>query len=151
MTSCDDYRIHAYGVLLEAQARLSKVFDQSLRHNVGMGQGWFEALLRIERSGGSMTMGTLAEQVSLTSGGVTRMVDRLAEAGYAERRNCDTDRRVQYVAITEAGRAKLSEGLEYHLEDLQREYIGRMSEEELDVVTRVMDRLRSAVEETVGA
>lgn len=150
MTSCNDHRIHAYGVLLEAQARLSKSFDQSLRDRVGFGQGWFEALLRVERSGGSMTMGTLAEQVSLTSGGVTRMVDRLAEAGYAERRNCETDRRVQYVAITEAGRAKLMQGIEYHLEDVQREYIDRMSEDELEVVTRVMERLRTPAEVTAG-
>jgi DNA-binding MarR family transcriptional regulator len=151
MASCDDKRIHAYGVFLEAQARLTKVFDQSLRESVGFGQGWFEALLRIERSGGSMTMGTLADQVSLTSGGVTRMVDRLAEAGYAERRDCETDRRVQYVAITEAGRAKLMEGIEHHLQDLDREYVGRMSEDELEVVTRVMDRLRTPAPASVDA
>ena len=143
MASCDDKRIHAYGVFLEAQARLTKIFDHSLRDAVGIGQGWFEALLRIERSGGSMTMGSLADQVSLTSGGVTRMVDRLVDAGYAERRDCQTDRRVQYVAITDAGRAKLMEGVEHHLQDLDKEYVDRMSEEELEVVTRVMDRLRA--------
>lgn len=148
MGACDDPRIHAYGVTLEALARLSKVFDRSLRDTVGLGQGWFEALLRIERSGGSMTMGTLAEQVSLTSGGVTRMVDRLSEAGYAERRNCDSDRRVQYVAITEAGREKLMEGVDVHLEDLSREFTGRMSDHELEIITEVMDRLRQPVDET---
>ncbi len=151
VSSCDDPRVHSYGVTLEALARLSKVFDRSLREHVGFGQGWFEALLRLERSGGSMTMGTLAEQISLTSGGVTRMVDRLAEAGYVERRDCETDRRVQYVAITEAGTAKLMEGLEIHLEDLTREFTSRMTAEELEVVTTVMDRLRQPADESVPA
>jgi len=151
MTSCDDHRIQAYGVLLEAHARLSKVFDQSLRERVGFGLGWFEALLRLERSGGSMTMGTLAEQISLTSGGVTRMVDRLSEVGYAERRNCESDRRVQYVAITDAGRAKFAEAAQHHLELLEREYTGRMSEEELGVVIRVMERLRTPAPATADA
>jgi len=87
-------------------------------------------------------MGNLADQISLTSGGVTRMVDRLAEAGFAERRNCQGDRRIQYVAITDAGRAKLMEALEVHVDDLGREFTGRMTGEELEVVTAVMDRLR---------
>lgn len=143
MASCDDSRIHAYGVTLEALNRLNHVFDRSLREQVGLGQGWFEALLRIERSGGSMTMGMLAGQIALTSGGVTRLVDRLVEVGYAERLNCATDRRVQYVAITADGRAALGRALEVHLVDLDREFIGRMSADELTVVAAVMDRLRS--------
>jgi MarR family transcriptional regulator, 2-MHQ and catechol-resistance regulon repressor len=147
MPSCDDARIHAFGVTLEALTRLNHVFDRSLREQAGLGQGWFEALLRIERSGGAMTMGTLAEQVALTSGGVTRLVDRLVEVGFAERRNCSTDRRVQYVAITEAGRSALEVALEIHLVDLQREFIDRVSPEELAVVVAVMDRLRTPVEE----
>jgi MarR family transcriptional regulator, 2-MHQ and catechol-resistance regulon repressor len=147
MASCDDARIHAFGVTLEALTRLNHVFDRSLREQVGLGQGWFEALLRIERSGGAMTMGTLAEQVALTSGGVTRLVDRLVEVGFAERRNCATDRRVQYVAITDAGRSALEAAMEIHLVDLQREFIDRVSPEELAVVVAVMDRLRTPVEE----
>jgi DNA-binding MarR family transcriptional regulator len=144
MSSCNDPRIHAYGVTLEAMARLSRVFDRSLRDGADISQGWFEALLRIERSGGSLTMGMLAEQVSLTSGGVTRLVDRLTDVGFVARRNCDSDRRVQYVAITDAGRSKLADAVEMHLRDLDREFVGRMSAEELEVVTRVMDRLRTA-------
>lgn len=147
MSSCDDARIHAFGVTLEALTRLNHVFDRSLREQAGLGQGWFEALLRVERSGGAMTMGTLAEQVALTSGGVTRLVDRLIEVGFAERRNCATDRRVQYVAITDAGRSALGSALEIHLVDLQREFIGRVSPEELAVVVAVMDRLRAPIDE----
>jgi MarR family transcriptional regulator, 2-MHQ and catechol-resistance regulon repressor len=146
MASCDDARIHAFGVTLEALTRLNHVFDRSLREQVGLGQGWFEALLRVERSGGAMTMGTLAEQVALTSGGVTRLVDRLVEVGFAERRNCATDRRVQYVAITEAGRSALESALEIHLVDLQREFIGRVTPDELAVVVAVMDRLRTPID-----
>lgn len=147
MASCDDARIHAFGVTLEALSRLNHLFDRSLREQAGLGQGWFEALLRIERSGGFMTMGSLAEQVALTSGGVTRLVDRLVEVGFAERRNCATDRRVQYVAITDAGRSALASALEIHLVDLEREFISRISPEELAVVVAVMDRLRAPSEE----
>lgn len=142
MTQLDDDRIHTFGVFLEALTRLNKVFDASLREKVGIGQAWFEALLRLERSGGYMTMGELADQVAITTGGVTRLVDRLTEGGLAERRACESDRRVQYVAITDLGRRRLEEALEVHLDDLERELAGRISEREKAVMVRVMDRLR---------
>lgn len=139
---CDDPRIYQFGVLLEAMARLNAQFDASLKENCGISQVWFEALLRLERSGGSLTMSELADQVALTSGGVTRLIDRLLDEGLVERRPCDSDRRVLYAAITDAGRSKLQEALDIHLEDLSREYTSRMSADELAVVTEVMDRLR---------
>lgn len=142
LASCDDPRIHIFGVVLEAMSRLNRVFDQSLRRQVGLGQGWFEALLRIERSGGYMSMSALADQIAITSGGVTRLVDRLVEAGLAERRPCEEDRRVQYVAITEPGRAKLMEAVAVHLEDLDRELIERTTAAERETLVEVMDRLR---------
>ncbi len=143
MGDCDDFRIHTFGVFLEALNRLNHVFDHSLKDKVGISQSWFEALLRVSRSGGQMTMGELADQVALTSGGVTRLVDRLADEGYVERRACETDRRVQYVAITDAGTAKLEEAVDVHLDDLERELTGRLSDEERLLLVDVMDRLRT--------
>ena len=142
--SFDDAAVHAYGVALEALARLNHLFDQSLRSEVGISQTWFEALLRIERTGGQMTMGELAEQVALTSGGVTRLVDRLIEQEFVERRPCPEDRRVHYVAITERGQSVLALALQVHVRDLRSEFTGRMTDEEQAVVVAVMDRLRSA-------
>jgi len=138
----DDFRIHTYGVCLEAINRLNLVFDRSLKDQVGISQSWFEALLRVERSGGFMTMGELADQIALTSGGVTRLVDRLAGEELVERQACETDRRVHYVAITPQGRAVLTEAIDVHLADLSTELIDRMSEQERTTLVRVMERVR---------
>ena len=143
--SSDDPRIFSFGVALEAMARLNSEFDRSLRESCGISQAWFEALLRLARSGGHLSMSDLAEQIALTSGGVTRMIDRLSEEGLAERQACASDRRVQYAVITDAGRAKLEEAVGVHLEDLTREFTSRMSADELALVTEVMDRLRQPV------
>lgn len=142
MGSCDDPRIHTFGVMLEALNRLNHLFDHSLKEQIGISQSWFEALLRIERSGGFMTMGELAEQVALTSGGVTRMVDRMTDEGLVERRACETDRRVLYVAITDEGRRTLSAAVDVHLEDLTAEVTGRMTDREREILVGVMERLR---------
>lgn len=142
--ACDDAAIHAYGVTVEAMTRLNREFDRRLREECGITLAWFEALLRIGRSGGSMTMSALAGQLSLTNGGVTRMVDRMEDAGFLRREACATDRRVSYATLTEAGIAKWQQAALLHIDDLRRNYTGVMTDDELDTVVRVMDRIRSA-------
>lgn len=91
-----------------------------------------------------MAMGELADQITLTSGGVTRLVDRLEQAGYVERRSCDTDRRVQYAATTERGRLMLSRALDIHISDLEEHFNSHMSGQERQVIVEVFDRIRQA-------
>lgn len=144
LTRAEDPRVAEYGTVLEAMRHLKKELDRSLRDRVGLGLVWFEALLRMERAGGSLTMGTLASETSLSSGGVTRLVDRLTEAGYTERRACEEDRRVQYVAITPAGREVLDRALEVHLADLQSAFFDRMDDGERHTLVDVMTRIYGA-------
>ena len=45
-------------------------------------------------------MTDLAAQTSLTTSGITRVVDRLVERGLVTRQACATDRRTTYAVIT---------------------------------------------------
>ncbi|NND85269.1 MAG: MarR family transcriptional regulator [Acidimicrobiia bacterium] len=142
---CEDPRIHQFGVALEAMGRVTRVLAHSLKEASGLSMSEFEGLLRVERSGGYVAMGELASQLTLTSGGVTRLIDRLASMGLMERKPCSDDRRVQWAVITDEGRARLHAAVAPHLEDLSAEWVGRMTAEELAIVTEVMDRLRDPV------
>lgn len=142
VASCDDAAISAYGVAVEAMERLYRIFDRRLREECGITAAWFEALLRIGRSGGRMTMSELASQLALTNGGVTRMVDRMAEAGLLHREACASDRRVAYAALTSEGLDMWQRASDLHVRDLRAEFTGRMTAQELEMVVAVMDRLR---------
>ena len=73
-----DDRITAFGLLIEANRRLTRTVETSLRVNHKLPLVDFEALIRLGRSvDRQMSMSELAEQMVLTSGGVTRLVDRL--------------------------------------------------------------------------
>jgi DNA-binding MarR family transcriptional regulator len=140
----DDDRITSFGLLVEAHRRLQRTFDKTLRERHGMSGVTFEALLRLGRSADRrMSMSELAEQMVLTSGGVTRLIDRLTEAGYVSRLQCPSDRRVQWAQLTEQGSATLAAALRTHLDDLEAHYASEIAPEELPVVNRVMDRLRT--------
>src|SRR5438309_5977226 len=100
----DDPRITFFGRLFEAHARLTHLLNAELEAAVGIPLSWYGVLLLVGRSPeGVRPIGELINATAFTSGGVTRLVDRMERAGYVERSPCPSDRRVQYVGLTEAG------------------------------------------------
>ena len=73
---------------------------------------------------------------------VQLIAHRVEKAGYVERSACPDDRRVQWVCLTESGRAKLTESYAVHVEDLEREFFGRLSAADRSHLDRIMSRLR---------
>ncbi len=139
----DDERFTRFGVLVEGYSQTMRAIERSLREQCDLSGPWFEVMLRLGRSPDHrLMMSELAEQTGVTSGAVTRVVDRMSEAGLVERRACDNDRRVQWAQLTPQGLKRLEAAAEVHLDDLDRHYFGRVSERELSTITKVMDRLR---------
>jgi len=139
----DDALITTFGRLVEVQSRLERRLGADLEGRFGLPHAWFEVLVRLARSEhGQLTMSGLAEQVTLTTGGVTRLVDRMAAAGLVDRVPCTSDRRVAYAAITAAGRAKLAEASEAHAANLRTVFEG-FSSNELAMFDTLLDRLRA--------
>ncbi len=112
----DDDRLTLMGLLAETWASLaSRGQDQLAGH--GLAPAEFEVCLRLARSPeGLLRMSDLAAQTTLTSSGITRVVDRLVERGLVTRQSCATDRRTTYAVITAAGRALLDQVLPGHIE-----------------------------------
>lgn len=143
MSRCDDPRLQAYAVTLEVVGHLNRIFDRSLRERCGISQSTFEALFRL--AGGEMAMGELAAELALTSGGATRLVDRLTEEGLVGRRACPEDRRVQYVALTPEGQSKLDEAMEVHLVDLNEHLFGLLGDADREQLVTIMGVVREAL------
>src|SRR3954469_22820285 len=68
------------------------LFGQTVAIRLGLSESDVEALEML-LEGGSATAGRLAELMGLTTGAVTRMVDRLEQAGYVRRVADPGDRR----------------------------------------------------------
>lgn len=140
----DDERILTFGLLLEAHARLAGVLDAELRASDGITLQTFEVLLRVARSPlGRVSMSELASGVALTTGGVTRLADRLEADGLVERHACPTDRRVVHLVLTERGRAVLDRATANHLDALETHVQGRLDPADLPALHRALDVLRS--------
>lgn len=138
-----DQRISSYGRLVEAQRRLHRVFDRSLRSQAGISIVWYEALLRVARAADEqMPINELGDALELTSGGATRLVDRLEEKGYIERVRCPTDRRILWARLTDPGLEVLAAATRVHLDDLDENFVSRFTAEEMDTLEGLLRRMR---------
>jgi DNA-binding MarR family transcriptional regulator len=77
---------------------------------------------------------------------VTRLVDRLADMGLAERHACPNDKRVVYVRITRKG-LRLLEKLDEPVRDLHRRTLGHLPRSDLAELNRLLARAREACEQ----
>lgn len=138
-----DDRITLMGLLVETHARLTRVLGAELEEACGLPLSWYDVMIRLGRSpDGLLTMTRLAAEVSLSSGGITRLVDRMVAAGYLERRNCPTDRRSVFVALTPEGTAKLEEATARHLEGLERHLMAPLNPADREALGTALRKLR---------
>jgi DNA-binding MarR family transcriptional regulator len=86
-------------------------------------------------------MSELARQVLVSRSRLTYRVDRLAEVGYVTREECEDDRRGLWAILTESGAAALEGATESHQDDVERWFLTHMSDEDLDMMTEVMQRI----------
>jgi MarR family 2-MHQ and catechol resistance regulon transcriptional repressor len=139
----DDPAITTYGRLLEVVRRLETVFARTITDCAGLPGPRFELLLRLARTPGEqLSMSELAEQLGVTSGGATRLVDKVADDGLVARTSCSADRRVHHVTLTEAGRDRLGDALTAHRADLARELTDRLDPASQAKLDEILDRLR---------
>ena len=141
----DDERITTFGRLVEAYALLSRRLDEELEEAAGVPLLWYGVLLHLGRSpGGQRPMGELINATAFTSGGVTRLVDRMEQVGYVERRPCPRDRRVTYVGLTERGRELLERATAVHLRGIQEHLLDALEPAEVTCLDAILSKLISA-------
>ena len=144
----DDERIDAVGLFLEAHAELVGLLDRDLQAACGLPLRWFEVLLRLARSPGqSLTATDLARAVVLSSGGATRLVDRLEQDGLIERRPGEQDRRIVRVVLTERGLGVLVSAVPAHVECIDRHVVSSLGTDGVQSLATISRTLRDALSE----
>jgi DNA-binding MarR family transcriptional regulator len=140
-----DPRFTAIGLLTETFTGLRSHFEAQLdQHRLSMVE--FEVLMRLARTPGHrLRMTDLAAQTSLSTSGVTRVVDRMDRDGLIVREACASDRRSSYAVITEAGLNRLDALLPEHLEIIQRWLIDPLTPDQLDAMLGGLRKIRDAV------
>lgn len=98
-----------------------------------------EALVIVHQDG-PITQKQLAEQMQLTPGSITQLVEQLERLGLVTRTPSKTDRRVTHVATTEQGAAEVSR-INAQKEDLFKNVYKDLSMEELRTMAKVQKKM----------
>lgn len=127
---------------MHVHAAVTSAIDETLRAEMDIPGSWYEALVEIAFTGGTMRMNEFAEETTLTKSGATRFVDRLEKAGLVKRQACPTDRRVYQLALTKKGKAVQKAADPHVLRVIDELFGSHISDEEAAVVLGALTRAR---------
>jgi DNA-binding MarR family transcriptional regulator len=104
-------------------------------------------ILRILRGVGSdgLSCSHIGDRMVTREPDVTRLIDRLEQAGWVKRDRCSKDRRVVTITLTPPGK-KLVNKLDEPMLDLHRDSLGHLTKKEMTEFNRLLVKSRQAVE-----
>jgi DNA-binding MarR family transcriptional regulator len=146
MADLDDPRLDALGMLIEAHAAVMAAVGDDLAESSDMPVAFLGVLLRLGRSPGEqLRMTQLAHEMSITTSGLTRLVDRMEQVGLVERRPCPGDGRGLLAGLTPAGRRRLDAVLPVHLAQIEERFTRHLSAAERETLTSLLRSVRDGV------
>lgn len=142
--SSHDPRLSTWAAFLRAHARVVRELERELQAEQRLALTDYDVLVQLARADERrLRMSELADRLLLSRSGATRLVDRLVAEGLVERASCDTDRRGQWAALTDAGMDRLRAASPTHLRGVAEHFLDRMSPDELASIERILRRLES--------
>ena len=139
--------LEAWVRLLRAHAAATRALSARLVHEHGLTINDYECLLHLARADErALRRVDLADRLLLTPSGVTRLLDGLERAGHVEKRSCESDARVTYAALTDAGLRKLEQASADHVAAVRELFEERFSPDELATLATLLGRLPGAAE-----
>jgi DNA-binding MarR family transcriptional regulator len=106
---------------------------------------WYDVLWALRRARGRRArMAELADSLTLSRGGLTKLADRLETAGLLRREPAEDDGRGVYATLTTAGKEMLRRMWPVYARVLRETFVGALSADEAAVIAAGLDRAKVA-------
>lgn len=134
-------RVHRLALALTE--RITAVYAE-----FGLTEAEFDLLATLRRAGApyERAAGELAAHTMVTTGGLTKRVDRLVERGLVERAATDDDARRRLVRLTPTGLRVIDDAFTAHIENEHR-LIAQLGESDAVALTPILTRWLRMLEE----
>ena len=132
-------------VFLETAYALIDILDAELQDERGITLGWYDALVHLEEADDGLRMNELAGRILLSKSGLTRVIDRMEEAGLVRRERPPDDRRVVKVFATPAGLETLRAARAVHRRGIQEHFVQHLDQRELAALADALENVRDHV------
>lgn len=129
---------------LRLNAELPAALHRELQADAGLSLPDFEVLVSLtDASEGRVRVTDLARGLNWERSRVSHHVTRMESRGLVERSDCLDDGRGAWVVLTEQGRSAIERAAPGHAATVRRLIFSGLTPRELDVMTRVIDRVLS--------
>ncbi|MFE6225920.1 MULTISPECIES: MarR family transcriptional regulator [unclassified Streptomyces] len=134
-------RLHRLADRLTAE--LCRVYDR-----YGLSEGEFDVLCALRRAGEpyERAPGELAAHTMVTTGAMTKRIDRLERAGLVTRRRSDGDQRGRIVALTATGRDLIDQAFGDHMRN-ERRLLDLLTEDEARTMEALLTTWLARIDE----
>jgi DNA-binding MarR family transcriptional regulator len=127
---------------LRAHAALTRELSTRLEALHELTLSDFDVLVQLYYAEGRrMRRIDIARSVLLTASGITRLLDGLESCGLVAKDRCESDARVTYAVLTEAGVKKIEAARESHLADIEELFGSQFSPQEREQLAEFLGRL----------
>jgi len=134
--------LRAWAAFLDAQAALLRQLESELVEKEDMTLAEFDVLIQLGVAPDRrLRMTELSERVRLSRSGLTRLVDRLVQAGLVKRGKCADDRRGTFAILTAVGGSRLRRARPVHLRGVREHFGKRLSAAQLSAVAEALEPL----------
>ncbi|MDA3628856.1 MarR family transcriptional regulator [Saccharopolyspora oryzae] len=141
----DDEIITWWGLVIEGYHVTQGKLMAAIAEEFDLAPASFDILLRLVRSPEHrMPMTKLAHEAALSSGGFTKVADRMVKAGLIRREPCEDDRRVTYAALTDHGLDIAQRSRKSAAEVLRQRVLAPLGETDSAALAEAMRTLREA-------
>lgn len=138
----EDVEMAAWRSFLAAHRRVIEELATELREVEDLPLSWYDVLVQLsEAPAQSLRMLELADAVMLSKSGLSRLVDRMQEAGLVRRASCRADGRGVMAVLTDAGWQRLEEAAPTHVRGVRRCFVDRLEPGEAAVLARSLGRI----------
>lgn len=132
-----------FNELIRFETELWNRIDARLRENLDLPLARFEVMQVIARRPGCRVF-DIADDLSITIGGTSKLVDRIEAAGWCRRRANPDDRRSSIIEITAAGRRLLSRAGRLFDDELRTRLGSAVSQRDFERFHATLTALRAA-------
>jgi DNA-binding MarR family transcriptional regulator len=141
-TQIGDVHLAAWRAVLNTHARLTGEVEAALAE-AGLPQlAWYDVLWALYQSPDkALRMGELADAVTISRSGLTRLVDRIEADGLLERRQAPTDRRAVEAAITPEGSKLLRRMWPVYEKVLRSQFESKLTRAEATALSKALAKI----------
>jgi DNA-binding MarR family transcriptional regulator len=141
----DTDELAAWRALLATHAELVRVLERELVEHHDLPLAFYDVLVQLNEAGGRLRMAELARRVVLSRGGVTRLIDRMADRGLVAREACEDDGRGYNAVLTRPGRNTLRRAWPTHADGIRRHFATALDDGDAAALGAILGRVHAHV------